>query len=192
MDFIAKLGLKNKVVFFFGGNTGHAQDMESVMRLAKILYSTKEAHFLIIGQGDEFDLMQSLKSQWNLENVPILPSVSQAEFRSILPFIDIGLFSLVYSHTAHNFPGKLPGYMVEFKPILGSVNPGNDLVALIHGANAGFVDTNSDDELWANAPISLAHDHKLHQEMGENFRALLLRELSVESAATNILNSVKL
>jgi len=191
MDFIAKLGLKNKVVFFYGGNTGHAQDMENVMRLAKNLYSTKEAHFLIIGQGDEFDLIQSLKSQWNLENVTILPSVSQAEFRSILPVIDIGLFSLAYNHTAHNFPGKLLGYMVESKPILGSVNPGNDLLALIHGANAGFVYTNGDDELLANAAISLARDHKLRQEMGENSRALLLREFSVESAATNILNSVK-
>lgn len=190
-DFIAKLGLKNKVIFFYGGNTGHAQDMENVMRLAKNLYSTKEAHFLIIGQGDEFDLMQSLKSQWDLENLTILRAVSQAEFRSILPVIDIGLFSLAYDHTAHNFPGKLLGYMVESKPILGSVNPGNDLLELIHGANAGFVFTNGDDELLANAAISLASNHKLRQEMGENSRALLLREFSVESAVTNILNSFK-
>ena len=45
--------------------------------------------------------------------------------------IDIGLFSLAYNHTAHNFPGKLLGYMFESKPILGSVNPGNEVT----GAN---------------------------------------------------------
>ena len=190
-DFIAKLGLKNKVIFFYGGNTGHAQDMENVMRLAKNLSGTNEAHFLIIGQGDEFTLIQSLKTQWELDNVTILPAVSQAEFKGILAVIDIGLFSLAYNHTAHNFPGKLLGYMVESKPILGSVNPGNDLSSIINCSNAGFVYTNGDDKLLGDAATSLVSDYKLRQEMGKNSRALLLREFSVESAVTNILKSVK-
>ena len=75
---------------------------------------------------------------------------------SILAVIDIGLFSLAYNHTTHNFPGKLLGYMVESKPILGSVNPGNDLLALIKSSNSGFVFINGDDESLANAAISLA------------------------------------
>lgn len=190
-DFIAKLGLKNKVIFFYGGNTGHAQDMENVMRLAKNLSGTNEAHFLIIGQGDEFTLIQSLMIQWELDNVTILPAVSQAEFKGILAVIDIGLFSLAYNHTAHNFPGKLLGYMVESKPILGSVNPGNDLSSIINCSNAGFVYTNGDDKLLSDAATSLVSDYKLRQEMGKNSRALLLREFSVESAVTNILKSVK-
>ena len=65
------------------------------------------------------------------------------------------------------------------------------MLELIHGVNAGFVYTNGDDELLANAAISLASDHKLRQEMGENSRALLLREFTVESAVSSILNSVK-
>lgn len=190
-DFLAKLNLKNKVIFFYGGNTGHAQDMENIMRLAQNLCSMKESHFLIIGQGDEFGLIKSLKLKWNLENVTILPSVSQEEFKSILPVIDIGLFSLAYNHTAHNFPGKILGYMVESKPILGSVNPGNDLMELIHGANAGFVYTNGNDKLLANAAMLLAKNPKMRQKLGENSRTLLMKEFSVDSAGVSILNSVK-
>ena len=161
------------------------------MRLAKNLSVINEAHFLIIGQGDEFTLIQSRKIKWELDNVTILPAVSQAEFKGILAVIDIGLFSLAYNHTAHNFPGKLLGYMVESKPILGSVNPGNDLSSIINCSNAGFVYTNGDDKLLADAATSLVSDYKLRQEMGKNSRALLLREFSVESAVTNILKSVK-
>ena len=190
-EFLVEHSLTDKVIFFYGGNTGHAQDMENVMRLAKNLSAINEAHFLIIGQGDEFTLIQSLKTQWELDNVTILPAVSQAEFKGILAVIDIGLFSLAYNHTAHNFPGKLLGYMVESKPILGSVNPGNDLSSIINCSNAGFVYTNGDDKLLADAATSLVSDHKLRQEMGENSRALLLREFSVASAVTNILKSVK-
>tara|TARA_B110000879_G_scaffold213030_1_gene313216 strand:+ start:11165 stop:12370 length:1206 start_codon:yes stop_codon:yes gene_type:complete len=190
-NFLKKHDIEDKVIFFYGGNTGHAQDMENVMRLAKNMHSIEKAHFLIIGQGDEFNLIKNLKTKWGLVNVTILPSVLQDEFRSILALIDIGLFSLAYKHTAHNFPGKLLGYMVESKPILGSVNPGNDLSAIIKSSNAGFVFTNGDDELLTNAAISLMNDNKLRKEMGKNSRALLLQEFSVDSAVTNILNSVK-
>lgn len=191
-NFLFEHSLTDKVIFFYGGNTGHAQDMQNVMRLAKNLSAINEAHFLIIGQGDEFALIQSLKTQWELDNVTILPAVSQAEFKRILPVIDIGLFSLAYNHTAHNFPGKLLGYMVESKPILGSINPGNDLLSIINSSNAGFVYTNGDDKSLADAATLLVKEHKLRQVMGENSRALLLQEFSVESAVTNILKSVKL
>lgn len=189
-DFLKIHGIKDKVVFFYGGNIGHAQDMKNIMRLVKNMQHEERAHFLIIGQGDEFELIQKLKIQWSLHNVTILPSVSQDEFRGILTVIDIGLFSLAYNHSAHNFPGKLLGYMVESKPMLGSVNPGNDLSQIIKSSNSGFAYINGDDESLTNAAIILVNNNKLRKEMGRSSRSLLLQEFSVESAVTNILNSM--
>jgi O26-antigen biosynthesis N-acetyl-L-fucosamine transferase len=183
--------LQNKIIFFYGGNIGHAQDMENIMRLAKNLCNLPQAHFLIIGQGDEFNLVKSLKSKWGLNNVTILPSMSQDDFRSILSIIDVGLFSLAHNHKAHNFPGKILGYMVESKPILGSVNPGNDLLTLLNNTKAGFVFTNGEDKLLAYAARKLVSDINLRTEMGEKSRDLLLKEFSVESATNEILLSLK-
>jgi len=190
-DFLADLGLSEKVIFFYGGNMGHGQDMENIMRLARNLVSATDAHFLMIGQGDSFNFIQSLKSEWGLDNVTILPSIPQAEFKSILPVIDIGLFSLAYNHTAHNFPGKLLGYMVESKPILGSVNPGNDLLTTIQNANAGFAIINGDDNSLMESALKLLDDSKLRHDMGKNARDLLLNEFSVESVATDILSELE-
>jgi glycosyltransferase involved in cell wall biosynthesis len=189
-EFLQMHDIEDKVIFFYGGNIGHAQDMENIIRLVKNMQSMQKAHFLIIGQGDEFELIQKLKTQWELKNLTILPSVSQDEFRKILAVIDVGLFSLAYNHSAHNFPGKLLGYMVESKPILGSINPGNDLSEIIKSSNSGFVFINGDDESLANAAIKLLNDIELRKQMGKNSRSLLLQEFSVESALTNILNSI--
>ena len=63
-----RLNLENEVIFFYGGNIGIAQDMTNLMRLAKELNAFPEAHFLFIGQGDEFDLINSLADKWELKN----------------------------------------------------------------------------------------------------------------------------
>lgn len=189
--FKAKLGIKDKVLFFYGGNIGHAQDMENIMRLAKNCKDVSGAHFLILGQGDEFNLIHDLKLQWNLDNVTILPSVKQKEFSQILSSIDIGLFSLSYHHTSHNFPGKLLGYMNESKPILGSVNPGNDLLEVIKNSDAGYVFINGEDRLLAEAAKQLVRDKELRCHIGKNARDLLLEKFSVESAASEILSAMK-
>ena len=161
------------------------------MKLAKNLRNIKDAHFLIIGQGDEFNLIKDLKDSWGLENVTILPSIPQSEFSKVLASIDIGLFSLSYFHTAHNFPGKILGYMLESKPILGSVNPGNDLLETVNYSNSGLVFINGEDKLLVSAAKKLIFDKKYREACGRNAKNLLLNEFSVQTIAEKIISKVR-
>lgn len=183
--------LGDKTVFFYGGNIGHAQDMANLMRLAKAMKNETAAHFLFVGQGDEVDLIHQLRAEWGLDNVTIKPSVSQQIYRELLTQIDVGLFSLSAKHTAHNFPGKLLGYMVESLPILGSVNPGNDVIDLVNDNNAGFVFENGDDAALLNAAKRLMISKEQRLTVGKSARVLLERYFSVESAAEQILQQVE-
>ena len=183
----SQLKLKDKVIFFYGGNIGHAQDMKNLMKLAKGLKSEEKAHFLFIGQGDEVELITGLKNDWNLSNVTILPSITQAEFKRVLAEVDVGLFSLAKHHTAHNFPGKLLGYMVESIPILGSVNPENDLQAIINDADAGKVFINGEDEALLGIAVELLKNEDMRTKQGESARKLLEDKFSVKSAYTLVL-----
>lgn len=182
-----KYNLSEKTIFFYGGNLGHSNDMTNLMRLARSLKHYNDAHFLIIGQGDEYELINDLIVSWDLHNVLLLPSVSQNIFRDILKEIDIGLFTLSKKHTAHNFPGKLLGYMLDSKPILGSVNPGNDLLELINNSEAGYVFINGDDDSLYDAAINLLKNPAHRIILGENGNKLLINKFSVESAAANIM-----
>ncbi|MCA4001950.1 glycosyltransferase family 4 protein [Vibrio vulnificus] len=189
--FKIKLGLENKVVFFYGGNMGHAQDMSNLMRLAKAMQPYRDAHFLFIGQGDEVELINRLASDWNLTNFSYLPSVNQEVFKDILAEMDVGLFSLAANHTAHNFPGKLLGYMVQSLPILGSVNRCNDLFDIINDNNAGMISINGDDDDLFNNALSLYENLTLRKETGSNAYHLLKQEFSVQAAAKAILEALK-
>lgn len=183
-----KLGLLDQVIYFYGGNIGHAQDMENLIRLAKGMRQDNSAHFLFVGQGDEVELIQDLASKWELANLTYLPSVDQAEFKEILAQVDVGLFSLSAKHTAHNFPGKLLGYMVQSLPILGSVNQGNDLMELVNESRAGFITVNGDDEQFLANAYQLKKNAELRREMGAAGYRLLENEFAVSSIASTILS----
>lgn len=185
-----RLGLQGKVIYFYGGNIGHAQDMANLMRLAKSMLHHNRAHFLFVGQGDQVSLVNELADMWGLENFTYLPSVSQSEYKQILNEIDVGLFSLAKQHTSHNFPGKLLGYMLYSLPILGSVNDDNDLQYIINDNNAGFVHINGDDESLLESAVKLLDDN-LRTEMGFCGLKLLKTEFSVSSAAKLIEDRIR-
>lgn len=190
VDYRQALGLENKVIFFYGGNIGHAQDMPTLVRLARSMLEYDNAHFLFVGQGDQVELICELAEKWKLSNFTYLPSVSQTEFKVLVSQIDVGLFSLSSKHTTHNFPGKLLGYMVNSIPILGCVNNGNDLKAIVCNNNAGFIhDNGEDEELYQSARL-LLEDNETRRKMGIAAHNLLIREFSVESAAEKIVNSL--
>ncbi|MDG1662065.1 MAG: glycosyltransferase family 4 protein [Pseudomonadales bacterium] len=181
------LGLDGKVVFFYGGNIGAAQDMMNIVRLACALENDERVHFLLVGNGDEAALVRQAIEGGRAGNMTLLPSVSQQEYEVMLAEFDVGLFSLHREHSAHNFPGKLLGYMAHEKPILGSVNGGNDVQSVIESAGAGFICLNGNDDLLLNYARKLIEDAELRSSMGQNSRRLLGKTFSVKSAMKKIL-----
>lgn len=183
------LNLEDKIVYFYGGNIGHAQDMMNIVRLAKNMLDYDNAHFVLVGAGDEVELVRNAINEYNLINMTLLPSVGQDEFKHILAEFDVGLFSLHTDHSTHNFPGKVLGYMVQSLPILGSVNRGNDLKEVIENYDAGLITINGEDEaLLVNAIKFL--DEEYRKKIGANAQNLLKSTFSVEAATNQILKSI--
>ncbi len=186
IDYKKDLGLENKVVYFYGGNIGHAQDMMNIVRLAQQMQKEDKAHFVLVGAGDEVELVRGVIDRDNLKNMTLLSAVSQDNFKQMLASFDVGLFSLHKDHTTHNFPGKLLGYMVQELPILGSINKGNDLQIIIEKAKAGLISINGDDQkFFENAVKFLDNDYR--KEIGKNAYKLLEDKFSVESVVKQIL-----
>ncbi len=163
--------------------------MMNLVYLARDMQEYKEAHFVIIGDGDEFFKIENSVLEYNLSNLLLLPAVEQGEFKQILAEADIGLFTLAKDHVTHNFPGKLLGYMVQNLPVLGSVNAGNDVIETIHHYNAGRVSVNGDRIKFFEEALYLLLNKEKRAEMGNNAEKMLLELFSVESAAEVIVNS---
>lgn len=182
-----KYGLEDKVVLFYGGNMGEAQDMMNLVRLALNLKYEKNAHLVFAGSGNEFDLVQNAIVENQIENLLLLKPVNQKEYRELLAEFDIGLFSLHQKHSTHNFPGKLLGYMSQGLPILGSVNPGNDVIETINDFGAGMITVNGEDDLFFKNAKRLIIESEFRKKMGQKSFNLLKSKFSVESAINKIL-----
>lgn len=191
IDIRKQHGLADKIIYFYGGNIGHAQDMGNLLRLVGNMKTHREAHFLFIGQGDEFELVKKTKAIEELDNLTVLPSISQEAYKEVLTQVDIGLFSLARTHKAHNFPGKLLGYMVQSLPILGSVNPGNDVIDFINGEEAGMAFINGEDQSLYEAALALLQDRELRNRMGFRAHEVLKSSFTVEAAASQIIDTMK-
>ncbi|EMS85999.1 glycosyltransferase family 4 protein [Leptospira noguchii] len=181
-----KLNLEGKIVFFYGGNIGKAQDMMNIVRLAEKMKTHTDVVFLLVGAGDEVELVKTSIQDLQLNNMILLDPVSQEEFKLMLAEFDIGLFTLHFGHKTHNFPGKILGYMVQEKPILGVVNPGNDLKNILEDSKSGLVTIAGDvEKLYKNALVLL--DDKTRKQMGRNANLLLKSKFSVDNAVETVL-----
>lgn len=176
------------MVFFYGGNIGIAQDIDNLIRLAMRLENIPEAYFLVVGEGSEVTRLKKEVQKIGLKNFSIHPSVSQDVYMEMLTEIDVGLITLDRNLKTQNYPGKMLGYMYRAKPILASINPGNDLRDILLAHNAGLVCSNGEDEVLYRQALQLIENPDLRVQMGKNGRILLENTFSVSSAASQILS----
>jgi O26-antigen biosynthesis N-acetyl-L-fucosamine transferase len=183
-----RLGLEGKVVFFYGGNIGVAQDMDNIVRLAKGLREYEDVFFLLMGSGSEVKRLNAEIEEAGLRNIKIHPPVPQNEYMRCLSELDVGLVSLDRRLTSHNYSGKLLGYVACGKPILASVSPGHDLIDLLHRTDAGLACANGEDKSLLAAALLLASDAERRARMGRNARKLADSLFSVGTIAKQILS----
>jgi glycosyltransferase involved in cell wall biosynthesis len=187
-DYRTQLGLRNKVVFFYGGSLGIAQDVDNIIRLASGLADHPEIHFLLVGSGTEVPRLKRVIARKVLKNVLLLPPVEQREYLSMVGEFDVGLITLDRRLTNHNIPGKLLAYLYWGMPVLASINPGNDLLRLIGENVAGICVENGKDGALRDAAIKLTSDEPLRRMMGQRAHSLLETTFSADAAAQQILS----
>ena len=183
-----KLGLEGKVVFFYGGNIGVAQDLDNILRLACSLKFRGDVFFLLVGSGTEVPRLNLEIERLGLNNIKILSALPQMEYLECLAEFDVGLVSLDRRLRSNNFTGKSLGYVSCGKPILASVNPGNDLADFLNRANAGIACINGEDDELQRAALLLADQPEVRDQMGRNARMLADSVFSVQVIAGQILS----
>ena len=81
-------------------------------------------------------------------------------------------------------------YLKYSKPVLASVNPGNDLVGMINSGNFGVSCTGRDKENFISNVIFLAGDQNNRTALGQNGKKFLNEYFDVKNAANQILESI--
>ncbi len=123
----------------FAGNVGEAQDFPSVLDAAEILKNNTEVRWVIVGDGNKFDWLQSEVLKRGLQQKVFLPGRFPLEkMTSIYAHADALLVSLKKSEVfAMTIPGKVQSYLMSGLPILGMLD--GEGAKVILEANAGLV-----------------------------------------------------
>ena len=187
-----RLGLQDKVILFYGGNLGAAQDTDGLLDLADRLADRPGVHVLIAGGGSEADRLRRLLDEGKRPNVTLLPLVPHETYLELLNESDVGLVYLNRKLGTHNFPGKMLSYMAMAKPMLASVNPGNDVVDLIRARQLGFATSTGCDAAFLRDVRRLCDEADLRQRLGGNGRTLLESDFVAEKAVRMILEQTGL
>ena len=143
-----KYGLPlDKRIFVYGGNLGKPQDIPFVIECLKTEKNNKEAFFLIIGDGTEFNKLKIFSNESKQENFRLLKRLPTNEFDQVLASCDIGLIFLDHRFTIPNFPSRLLSYMQDKLPVLACTDTASDIgKTIIDGGFGWWCESNGVDD----------------------------------------------
>lgn len=184
--------LKNKKVFVYAGNMGIAQNMVSLIEIAKYFNSQPDCLFLFIGRGSMFQKLERIATHQNLKNIIVFPAVSHPELMQVLQHCHIGLISLDPRHKTDNIPGKMLTYLFSGLPILARCNQGSDLIDLVDKEAVGFATALGDIEYICNEAKSLLKKIDDNKGYKKHCRWTAERLFSTKAAAEQTLKIVQI
>lgn len=130
INIVKELRNKKRFVIGYTGYHGSANALEYVVEAMSILRD-KPVSLIMVGDGPEKARLQKKVEYLNLNNVFFVKSVSKTFIPGILSTCDV-LFIGWQRNPIYRFgicPNKLIDYMMSAKPVIHSVEAGNDIVA---------------------------------------------------------------
>lgn len=175
------------VNIIYGGNMADAQDLYSLLDDIDDSILEGKALITLIGSGHQLVNIRSLIKKKKLKNVRLLEEVDQKTYLTILKDADIGLVSLNKKLKSNNFPLKMMGYIQQSKPILASVNEGNEIIRIIEENDIGRVSISGNKkQLNENIGFMIQDKDKLRKK-GNNALNLFQNRFTVNIAVKKIM-----
>ena len=161
------LGLEHKFIAIYAGIHGLAQGLETILETARLLQTTSEIHFLLIGDGPKKAEIVSLATIYNLPNLTLLPEKPREQIPDYLSAADVALIPL---KKVEIFKGALPSKIFDAwaceRPILISID--GEARAIVEDVSGGIFITPEDPGKMSEALIYLMNSPSERISMGEN------------------------
>ncbi len=177
MEFIERIPL-NKFIIGYAGTIGLANALEYFVDAAGLLRNDERFFFIIVGEGYLKKELESKSKNWS--NILFLPKIKKNQVQALLKYFDICFVGrndtplFVHGVSAN----KYFDYMLAGKPILDSNNLIKDPVEL---SGCGLiVQPDSAENIMHGILTMYNMPHKERNKMGENGRAFVLENHSIE------------
>ena len=142
-EFVKKYKL-NKNIFYvvYAGNIGKMQNVEIIIKAAKLLQNREDLHFLIIGEGASKRKIEELSE--GMRNVTMLPMETSEMATHIYSAAGVNIVSLVADGTKTALPSKTGVILSCGKPAIYTYGKESKFSKIIEKYKAG-ISVNADD-----------------------------------------------
>lgn len=117
-NFRKKYGLGNKTIVMYAGNHSVAHPLNTILESILRIKNNGQFHFVFIGEGNRKEDVVRLKEEHNLDNVLVLPYLSNKELRSALLASDLQTVILGKNLVGLTHPCKIYTSLEHGTPIL--------------------------------------------------------------------------
>ena len=135
---INKYELKNKFVFQFAGNLGHAQGLDNIIEAIKLI-KNENIHFLFIGSGAMENRIKDFIESNTLKNVTQIGFQNRIEQNDFLNACDVAIVTLSDGMYGLGVPSKSYNIMASGKPLLAVAHEKSEISLCISENRIGWI-----------------------------------------------------
>lgn len=184
-----KYGLPiRKPIFIYGGNLGKPQGIPFLIECINANKDREDCHFLIIGNGTEYNKLETWYNQNHSTNVTVMNGLPKEDYDMLVRSCDVGLIFLDHRFTIPNYPSRLLSYMENRMPVLCATDPNTDIGTIAEENGYGYWCESNE----VNAFTALV-DKMLHSDikkMGEKAYQFLCDNYTVEHTYNTIMKHI--
>lgn len=170
---------ENATVFVYGGNLGKPQGIDFLIECIKKCIKLKNAYFLIVGSGTEYNKLKSFYDKEKPHNSQLLSQLPKDDYELLANSCDVGLIFLDHRFTIPNFPSRLLSYMQASIPVLAATDPNTDIGQVIEKGDFGYWCESNDSQAFYDLVVKLC-DKDLRKSLGKNARQYLEEHYTVK------------
>ena len=187
---IAETSLAGRRIFVYTGNIGIAQGIDILIDLADAMKEDESVGFVFVGRGSAVEQIKEKAVGFGLNNILFFDEINPNEIPSLLQQCHAGLIALDPRHKNDNIPGKFLAYMQSGLPVLGNINPGNDLEGLVKEHRVGKVISSNLLSDLKNAANEFLEEVEVDTGFKERCLNLANTQFSAKGAAEQIINAL--
>ncbi len=136
--FLKQHSLHDKFLVMYSGNMGRTHHLEVIIEMARKI-KDEAIDFIIIGDGEKRQLLQSLIEKSKLTNCKILPWQNIDMLPHTLSAADVGIVSIGKEASMLSVPSKTYDLLSAGTPLLCIADASSELAALVNKYHAGEI-----------------------------------------------------
>lgn len=184
-------GQVGKLTVMYSGNMGVSHDIETMLAAAQRLQDVPEIHFMFIGAGPKWQLVEETIRTQHLANVTLLPWQPEAALSYLLAMADVGLVSLDVGAHGLSVPSKTCYMMAAGVALLGLSKRPSDLRMMIEEHQCGINVKPGDVDGFVQAVLRYRDDESFLSRCREAARLAAERVFSRQVNVARVLDSIE-